>query len=72
LIVEAQGAHNEGLPRDYVVIRLYDNVVVLSGRITRGYIKWSTPMTLEKYSLPGKVQPDTDLSRYKTQLKIQP
>ena len=72
LVREASAAHNEGLPLAFMVIRLIDNVVVLEGRVSRGYVRWSAPLTLEKFSLPGKVQPDTDLSRYKTQLNIQP
>jgi len=54
----------------YVVMRLADSVIVNEGSFLRGYVKWIDDNTLEKLNLPGKVQPDQDLSPYKKIISI--
>ena len=54
----------------FIVIRLSDTTIVLEGSFMRGYVKWTNDNTLEKFSVPGKVKPDQDMSVYKKLIKV--
>jgi hypothetical protein len=70
LVVQEKTATTEGLNTLFIVIRLSDNTIILKDRISRGYVRWLDNHNLEKLNIPGKVQPDADLARYKTIVSI--
>jgi hypothetical protein len=70
LVREAETAIKAGMPIRFIVIRTNDGAILMNDRYQRGYIRWINSDSLEKLSMPGKQQADTNKDRYKTILRI--
>jgi hypothetical protein len=60
-----------GPPLKYAVFRIKDNEIVLNGKFSRGYVKWTGDLIIEVVNIPEKVNLDQDLAVYKRQIYIE-
>jgi hypothetical protein len=70
LCQQAQDPKDIGKAVRFFVVRLNDMVIVEEGSFTRGHVKWINDNTIEVFSLPGKVQWNEDMSKFKKEIKV--
>ena len=59
-----------GEPLKYLVVRVSDTTIVQEGYFTRGYVKWIDNKTIEVLNLPGKVEQDEYMDKFKKQIVV--
>lgn len=54
----------------FIVVDIRKNTIIYEGSFLPGYVRWHSETELELLSIPGIIQADEDLSRYKKIISI--